>query len=137
MSWNIKLFGVFLVSFFVPIIYENVNALEAHALPPNKEEVKPPTNLAASYYFDSREYNTLAVNYSSKNLPYGLQFWGFTDLHGVQKQKGEPEDLTRTSAHDLTEWFTENRLTKMMGNGFGVQLEHNDKGLALGVSYRF
>lgn len=96
------------------------------------KEAPPAPNLALAYYRDTREFDTMAIQYSSKNIPWGLQFWGFTDLHSRQNM---PDD------HDFSAWFTENRLTKMIGKGFGAQIEHNDAGsygnnlLRFGVVY--
>ena len=36
-----------------------------------------------TYYFDSRDYNSLTIK-SSVDLALGFNFWGFTDIRGNQ-----------------------------------------------------
>ncbi|MGB1936531.1 MAG: hypothetical protein ACPIGG_03830 [Akkermansiaceae bacterium] len=53
-----------------------------------------------AYYFDSRDYNTLAVNTSAR-LPLGFKLWGFTDFNGSQNNDNR---------YDLDRFFMEYRL---------------------------
>lgn len=73
--------------------------------------------LHALYYWDSRKNNTLSLFYSSRNLPHGLVFWGFTDFDSAQHSSAQQ--------YDLSLFFTEARLARMFGHGFGIQAEYN------------
>lgn len=79
--------------------------------------------LKASYYFDSRDYNTLNIEVGG-SLPLGFSVWGFTDFHGDQDNAGSRGELTRT--------FSEYRLSHggigelLNIPGLGVQAEYND-----------
>ena len=86
---------------------------------------KSPAHFAGAYYTDSRGFDTASAMYSSKNLPYGLTFWGFIDFHGEQDLKG-PNDPTQGSGRDFDNFFTENRITRMFEGGWGLQAEYND-----------
>ena len=78
-----------------------------------------------SYYFDSRDYNTVNILTLFPNLPFDLNIFGFVDFHGNQNQ---PENR-----YDLTQYFMEYRLgrplfPKSSGwiKGLGIEAEHND-----------
>jgi len=80
-------------------------------------------NLTTQYYFDNREFNTLAFVFSAKKLPFNFSLWGFTDLHGKQNSASRREKLVRS--------FSEYRLSHNgLGNlfnipGLGLQAEYN------------
>ncbi len=44
------------------------------------------TSAQATYYFDSRNFNTAALQSSTKALPLGFSVFGFVDLHSDQKK---------------------------------------------------
>lgn len=69
-----------------------------------------------THYWDSRNYNTITTQYSMK-LPFQLSVWGFVD----RESRGN-DDI-----YDYSQYFTENRLTRMFNKNFGVQIENNDK----------
>jgi len=78
-----------------------------------------------SYYFDSRDYNTVNILTLFPNLPFDLNIFGFVDFHGNQN---EPENR-----YDLTRYFMEYRLgrplfPKSSGwiKGLGIEAEYND-----------
>ncbi|MBT5240565.1 MAG: hypothetical protein HOI20_09270 [Gemmatimonadetes bacterium] len=106
----------------------------------NQTPPVPSSVAIATYYFDLRDFNTLNVLTSKKNLPGGLNIWGFTDFHGNHAAADQRFDLTR--------YFMEYRLRKpldpqWMGGlkGLGVELEYNDGSgtgknlLRLGLTY--
>jgi len=76
------------------------------------------------YYFDSRDFNTFAVTVGTDRLPLGWTFWGFTDLHGAEKDAHHASDAARS--------FSEYRLShtapeRWFGiKGLGFQAEYND-----------
>ena len=78
-----------------------------------------------TYYFDSRDYNTLNVQTSLPDLPWGFNIWGFVDIHSEQKNAEQRFDLNRN--------FIEYRLrrplfpdAKSALKGLGFELEYND-----------
>ena len=89
-------------------------------------------DFGATYYLDSREFNTMTFDYhyDIAGKMHGWQFHGYTDLFSL------PKDLQTTSPKtgraDLSHWYTENRVTRMIGRDegaytfFGIQLEHSD-----------
>ncbi|MEE8059069.1 MAG: hypothetical protein V3T17_14720 [Pseudomonadales bacterium] len=95
-----------------------VNTLSSAPVKPQQKPSNNSLSFATNYYLDDRGHNTLSLIYSSKSLPYGLAFWGFTDLDSNQDNEDSRSDMTR--------YFTEARLTKMFGGGWGVQAEYND-----------
>ena len=83
------------------------------------------TKVAVTYYFDTREFNTVNVFTGSKPLPGGFEFWGFTDLHGAQG--------AGSSRFSLTRHFMEYRLIYPLHpvlipgiKGFELEAEYND-----------
>ena len=60
---------------------------------------------------------------SAAGLPLGLQFWGFTDIHGNQGAEG---------ADEFARYFMEYRLSRPLPKqfvgiqGLGLQVEYND-----------
>lgn len=79
--------------------------------------VKKETTAKLTYYYDTRSYPTLNLLTSVGELPFGLTFWGFTDVHGAQFSR-EPFGMTR--------YFMEYRVSRAFIRGFGVQVEYND-----------
>lgn len=80
-------------------------------------------DLQTTYYFDSRDYNTLNVQ-SSVDLPLGFDLWGFTDIHGNQNDADKRFAFKRS--------FMEYRLRRdfdpdgMFGiKGLGFEIEYN------------
>ena len=79
---------------------------------------------AITYYGDSRDFNTLDI-LTYADLPGGVKFWGFTDIHS---------DMHKPSARfELTRYFMEYRLSREIPSnwvfgikGLGVQVEYND-----------
>ncbi len=97
---NLALIHLLLFSFLLsPTIFASENAVKS-------------SHFAANYYWDSRDFNTVSLMYRRKNLPHGLSFWGFTDLHSSQNS-----DDNRS---DLSTFFTEARLSKMLMAGLGA-----------------
>ncbi len=106
------------------------------------QPAKAPTGSAAlTYYFDNRDYGTINVVTSGRDLPLGLNVWGFVDLHASQDGGDERVDGTR--------YFTEYRLRRALPadmlfglQGFGAELEYNDfngadnNGVRVGTTYR-
>ncbi len=93
----------------------------------NKASAGRPFNAKAAltYYFDSRDYNTLAIFTSIDELPLGFKIWGFTDLHGDQGNASDRFDITRH--------FIEYRLSREISpewlfglQGVGMMAEYND-----------
>ena len=83
-----------------------------------RSEVRTGTKL--TYYRDARNYGTMNIMTSAAGLPLGLQFWGFTDIHGNQ------------GADEFTRYFMEYRLSRALPKqyvgikGLGFQVEYND-----------
>ena len=76
-----------------------------------------------AYYFDSRDFNTLALNTSAK-LPLGFKLWGFTDFHGNQNA---------ASRYRLERFFMEYRIMRDLPEtwvfgikGLGLLTEFNN-----------
>ena len=95
------------------------------------------SELYISYYFDSREYNTVNIQTSTHKLPLDLFFWGFVDIHSDQNKNKDRFDLTR--------YFIEYRLSRPVGfgiDGLAWEMEYNesngsDNSLArFGLTYR-
>ena len=90
------------------------------------KEIKPwKTTAKATYYLDTREYNTLNLLSSTTELPFGFTVWGFVDLHSDQKNASERFDLTR--------YFIEYRLQRSLNpgwvrgfSGLGIEAEYNE-----------
>ena len=76
-----------------------------------------------TYYRDARNYGTMNIMTSAAGLPLGLQFWGFTDIHGNQGGEG---------ADEFARYFMEYRLSRALPRqyvgiqGLGLQVEYND-----------
>ena len=88
-----------------------------------------PSDLKASgsltYYFDSRDFNSINVITSVTNLPWRLSIWGFTDFYSKRGKERERFDMTR--------YFMEYRLSHSINprwlggfEGLGLQAEYND-----------
>lgn len=118
-----------------------VPSLSARIMVDNKlrEEIEP--NFGLIYYFDSRSYNTFNIFTGIKHLPGRLEFWGFTDIHGAQRDPNHRFDLTR--------YFMEYRLIypinpeRLFGvTGIELEAEFNDfdgpgnSKLRVGVTYK-
>ncbi|MFQ5534091.1 MAG: hypothetical protein ACE5EM_04625 [Sphingomonadales bacterium] len=90
-----------------------------------------------AYYFDSRDFNTLAVNLSVKNLPFGWNLWGFTDLHGRQHDARGRFHISRT----FSEYRLSKNLARLSGiDGLGFQFEYNHftpANRSVGLAFRF
>lgn len=99
------------------------------------------TRVNLSYYFDSRDFNTMNLLVNSTGLPWGFNIFGFTDLHGTEG-KG-------SSRFDMTRFYHEYRLRRPLTpdwvfgvKGFDVELEYNDANgsnntvLRAGVGYQ-
>jgi hypothetical protein len=83
------------------------------------------TSAQATYYFDSRDFNTAALQSSTKGLPLGFSVFGFVDLHSDQKKSSARFDLSR--------YFVEYRLQRPLDprwvggiRGLSVQAEYDD-----------
>lgn len=100
----------------------------------------PIPKIEATYYFDSRGYNTLNIQ-NAVSLPCGFDFWGFTDIHGNQHDA--------ENRHVFKRSFMEQRLRREFGpdwvpwlKGLGVEAEYNGfngtetTALRYGVTYR-
>ena len=94
-----------------------------------------------TYYFDTREYNTLNIVTSLSKLPGDIKLWGFVDLSGNQNSGNGRFDITR--------YFLEYRLSRSLFpdshsaiKGLGFEIEHNDFNgpdndvLRLGLTYK-
>ena len=98
----------------VPSVFAGPNALAGLS------KLQPAAKL--TYYRDSRNYGTMNILTSAAKLPLGLQFWGFTDIHG--NQRGEGAEFER--------YFMEYRLSRPLPKryvgirGLGFQAEYND-----------
>ena len=86
---------------------------------------KKPAKVDLSYYLDSRDYNTLTLQTSLPDLPWGFNIWGFVDMHSEQKNADQRFDLTR--------YFIEYRLKRSLfpnatsaWKGLGFEVEYND-----------
>jgi hypothetical protein len=93
--------------------------IESHKLLRGKNKID------ITYYFDSRDYNTLNILTLFPDLPLDLKIFGFVDFHGEQNQSDNRFDLTR--------YFMEYRLgrplfPKSSGwiKGLGIEAEYND-----------
>lgn len=98
------------------------------------------TQVNLSYYFDSRDFNTMNLLVNSTGLPWGFNVFGFTDLHGTE---GQP-----SNRFDLSRFYHEYRLRRPLNpewvwvKGFDVELEYNDANgpnnslLRAGVGYQ-
>ncbi|MGH1363323.1 MAG: hypothetical protein ACRBF0_07195 [Calditrichia bacterium] len=82
------------------------------------------TYLNVSYYIDSREYNTANILLKTSALPFGLDVFGFTDLHSSQRAG---------SRIDFTRHFMEYRLRRTLNpkwvlgiRGLAMEFEYND-----------
>lgn len=80
-------------------------------------------SLQTTYYFDSRDYNTLNIQ-SSLDLPFGFDLWGFTDIHGNQNDPDKRFAPKRS--------FMEYRLRRELDpdwvlgiKGLGFEVEYN------------
>ena len=115
-SWLTATLGVLtLAALLVPPVFADPRA----SVEPSK--VRTATKL--TYYRDARNYGTMNIVTSAAGLPLGLQFWGFTDVHGNQGGEG---------ADEFTRYFMEYRLSRPLPKqyvgiqGLGFQAEYND-----------
>ena len=98
----------------VPSVFAGPNVLAGLS------KLQPAAKL--TYYRDSRNYGTMNILTSASRLPLGLNFWGFTDIHGNQGGGGG----------QFERYFMEYRLSrplppKYIGiQGLGFQAEFND-----------
>jgi hypothetical protein len=86
---------------------------------------KKSTQVALTYYFDSRDYNTLNLTTGFSDLPLGFKVWGFVDISSDQNNTGRRFDFTR--------YFAEYRLKRSLFSnsnnalkGLGFEIEYND-----------
>ena len=97
----------------IPSVFAGPNASD--------EPSKLRTAMKLTYYRDARNYGTMNIMTSAAGLPLGLQFWGFTDIHG--NQGGEGDEFAR--------YFMEYRLSRPLPKqylgikGLGFQAEYN------------
>ena len=104
-------------------------------------EQKKQLNVAVTYYFDSRNYNTLNLVTSAPDIPFNLKLWGFIDLQADQNNESERFELTR--------YFLEYRLSKPLFpngkpalKGLNLEVEYNDSNgpdndvLRFGLTYK-
>jgi hypothetical protein len=80
-------------------------------------------SFGVNYYFDNRDFNTLNIFTTLKNLAGGFTIWGFTDLHSAQNVPNQRSDLTM--------YFMEYRLIYPVEPGWAMGL----KGLAIEGEY--
>lgn len=97
---------------------------------------QPRTAASLSYYFDSRDYNTVTLLSATDGLPLGFAVWGFADFHGAPGRGGQRFDMTR--------YFIEYRLLRAVDpawvggvKGLGLLAEYNDAGGGGNVLVRF
>ncbi len=99
------------------------------------------TKVMLSYYFDSRDFNTMNVLVNSTALPWGFNIFGFSDFHGTENVPTERFELNR--------FYHEYRLRRPLDDlpfmpikGFDLEFEINDSNLTkdgvarLGVGYQ-
>ncbi len=86
------------------------------------------TKVNLSYYFDSRDYNTMNILVNSTALPWGFNIFGFTDIHGTENVPTERFELNR--------FYHEYRLRRPLDDlpfmpikGFDLEFEINDSNL--------
>jgi hypothetical protein len=86
---------------------------------------RKPAKVDLTYYFDNRDYNTLNIQTSLPDLPWGFKIWGFIDIQSEQKNADQRFDLTR--------YFMEYRLKRSIFSnstsawkGLGFEIEYND-----------
>lgn len=113
---NLK--GLLLLLLLIPLISPKLVGAE------NKTLVKK-NKVDLTYYFDSRNYNTLNLTTSIPELPLLFNIWGFVDISSEQNNSGQRFDLTR--------YFIEYRLRRPLfpnantaWQGLGFELEYND-----------
>ncbi|MBT3876855.1 MAG: hypothetical protein HOF68_12520 [Nitrospina sp.] len=108
---------------------------------PAKFELPKNLKVGLTYYFDTREYNTLNILTSLSKLPGDINLWGFSDLSGNQGSGNGRFDITR--------YFLEYRLTRSLFpdsqsalKGLVFEAEHNDSNgpdndvLRLGLTFK-
>ena len=126
------------ILFFLIALFFNSKLLAQEHKPSPK--TIPPQIISLTYYFDTRDYNTLKIN-TSGNLPYGFHLFGFVDIHSEQNNPKERFDLTR--------YFFEYRLSYSINpdwifslSGLRLNIEYNDANslennvIRAGLSYR-
>jgi hypothetical protein len=117
------------------------NAKNYSKMKTRNSDSKKIINANLSYYFDTREYNTLNILTSVPDLPADFKVWGFTDLSGKQNSGNGRFDITR--------YFLEYRLSRPLFprsdsaiNGLGFEAEYNESNgpdndvLRLGLTYK-
>jgi hypothetical protein len=50
---------------------------------------KAATQIDLGYYFDTRDFNTVAFFIQNKDLGRGFSAWGFSDFHDLQNNKSD------------------------------------------------
>ncbi len=106
-----------------------------------KSTIVKNTKVNLSYYFDSRDFNTMNVLVNSTALPWGFNVFGFTDFHGTENVPTERFELNR--------FYHEYRLRRPLDDlpfmpikGFDLEFEINDSNLPkdgvarLGIGYQ-
>ena len=101
-----------------------------------------PTRVRAQYHFDERGYNTLGLYIWADKLPLGLSLFGFTDLHGSQKDYDHRADATNSFSEYRLSHYGIDRIVDFLPGKLGLQLEYNDVTggsgdiLRLGLTYK-
>jgi hypothetical protein len=112
---------------------------ELKSVTPDKRPQKT-SLLNLTYYFDSREFNTLNI-LTSGLLPLDFKIFGFVDIHSDHNEHKKRYDLTR--------FFMEYRLQRQINpewifglENIGIDIEYNDfagidnKVLRTGITYK-
>ena len=74
-----------------------------------------------TYYFDSRDYNSLTIK-SSVDLALGFNFWGFTDIRGNQNDPDKRFVFKRSfMEYRLRRKFNPEWVLGIRGLGFDVE----------------
>lgn len=115
-------------------------AMPAKIYSNESEGLKKP-KIAVTYYFDSRDYNTLNIVTSVPKLPSSFKLWGFVDLHGDQNNGSKRFNITRHFLeYRLSRYLFPDANTSIRGLDFEV--EYNDFNgpdndvLRLGLTYK-
>jgi hypothetical protein len=140
----LSLFIIFLIVGLSSLAYSNpVSQVAKKELveKPEVAETKKKSTVAFTYYFDSRDYNTLNMVNSVPDLPAGLKLWGFIDFNAEQNNESARFELTR--------YFLEYRLSKPLFpngkpalKGLNLEVEYNDSNgpdndvLRFGLTYK-
>jgi hypothetical protein len=140
-----KAFRYILAIFIFCVVALPANAEKLNKINKTPEKIglksKKIINANLTYYFDSRQYNTLNILTSVPDFPADFKIWGFADLSGKQKSGNDRFDLTR--------YFLEYRLSRPLFlnsdsaiKGLGFEAEFNDSNgpdndvLRLGLTFK-